>query len=160
MGNSVLAGNRSGSALSDCSGNIESIGHNLLQSPTGCQLQGGGSSDLQGVTALLGDLQDNGASVVGASNASIVAVMLTQVPASASELIDGGAPAGCRDAAGELFSTDQRGRPRVVDGPDPDLIAICDIGATEHGGLQVPAFLLVDGFEQGPGPAAPSGISP
>jgi hypothetical protein len=54
-----------------------------------------------------------------------------------SSAIDAGGP-DCTDATGDPFSTDQRGRPRVVDG-DTDGTAACDIGAFEF-------FPLVNDF--------------
>ena len=44
-----------------------------------------------------------------------------------SPAIDGGNPAGCKDAQGNLLKTDQRGMPR----PDPEDTGGCDMGAYE-----------------------------
>jgi hypothetical protein len=53
-----------------------------------------------------------------------------------SPAIDAGDPAGCL-AKGSPLATDQRGRPRTVDG-DGDGTAVCDIGAFE---VQIKSFL-------------------
>ena len=59
----------------------------------------------------------------------------TRPPMADSPAIDGGDPAGCRDASGALLERDQRGVQRPLDG-DGDGLAICDIGAVELTALE------------------------
>lgn len=145
--NSVIAGNLENGIGNhdDCDGVVVSLGHNLIQNSSGCSLSGGGGTDLVDINAQLAALADNGGPPVGASTATVFGAMLTRAPASGSPLIDRGDPSGCRDGANALLATDQVGNPRTVDGPDPDAIATCDIGAVE-----VPALIdaiFANGFE-------------
>jgi hypothetical protein len=76
-----------------------------------------------------------------------------------SPAIDAGGPV-CLDADGEPLTTDQRGRPRPVDG-DGDGTAACDIGAVEFFPL-VNDFVTLDstpdtGFDPTPMPWGPAG---
>jgi hypothetical protein len=76
-----------------------------------------------------------------------------------SPAIDAGS-AMCLDATGAPLATDQRGRPRLVDG-DGDGTAACDIGAFEFFPV-VNDFVTLDpaldtAFDPTPGPAAPAG---
>jgi CSLREA domain-containing protein len=102
--NTLLADNGS----SNCSGNrIVSDGGNLDDTAT-C---GFGATDVAGVAAQLGPLQDNG----GAT--------LTHAPGAASPALDAGLPGACP-------ATDQRGLARPQDA-NGDGVAACDIGAVE-----------------------------
>jgi hypothetical protein len=76
-----------------------------------------------------------------------------------SPAIDAGGPA-CLDATGNPLPSDQRGKPRVVDG-DGDGRAACDIGAFEFFS-RVDDFVTLDpdvdtAFDPTPGPGAPAG---
>lgn len=105
--NTLLAAN-SGSAP-DCSGTLNSQGHNLIGNLAGCTLAGAGGGDLTGAAPGLGQLQDNGGQTW----------TLALAPCSAA--VDMGKPLSCP-------STDQRGMPRQ--GP-------CDIGAYELAPLTI-----------------------
>ena len=54
--NTVLAGNRAASTASDCAGNLESLGFNLIQAADGCTISGSVSSNIYGVDSQLGPL--------------------------------------------------------------------------------------------------------
>ena len=121
--NTILAGNLetlyTGLAFvlvpGDCEGTIISNGDNLLGSPqipatiNPCNVIGAVqlTSD-----ARLGPLQSNGGPTT------------TQALLSGSPAIDAGNPGGCRDASGQLLSSDQRGTARPF-------ATRCDIGAFE-----------------------------
>jgi len=127
----ILAGNTppKGGAVGgpDCYGTLTSRGHNLLGAPAGCAgLVDGVNGDRVGTAAasldpLLGPLGDNGGPT------------RTRALLPGSPAIDAGDPAGCRDAAGALLTTDQRGLPR----PYPQG-GRCDIGAYEDQGAAGP----------------------
>ena len=103
--NTIVANN----GLFDCSGPVDSGGHNL-DSDGSCNLDMPG--DLPGADPLLGPLANNGGPTQ------------THALAPDSPAIDTGDNAGCPD-------TDQRGVPRPLDGDD-DGSLICDIGAFEY----------------------------
>ncbi|MGA2351933.1 MAG: right-handed parallel beta-helix repeat-containing protein [Terracidiphilus sp.] len=107
--NSILAGNLGG----DCSGDFISGDYNLIEDLAGCSLFGGGH-DSTGLSPELGKLRENGGPTE------------TLYPRKGSPAINGGNPAGCRNAAGYLLRTDQRGFPR----PEPPY-GRCDIGAVQ-----------------------------
>jgi hypothetical protein len=82
---------------------------------------------------------------------------LALVPGSPA--IDAGGPV-CADANGDPLSTDQRGKPRLVDG-DGDGTAACDIGAFEFF-PPVNSFVTLDAapdtaFDSTPVPGGPAG---
>jgi CSLREA domain-containing protein len=143
LGNSVLAGNLENGVGNhdDCDGTITSLHHNWLDNPIGCTLSGADVSDLSG-DARLGALADNEGPVVGATGHT--AVLQTAFPQSDSGLIDHGDPAGCRDQDSAVLVKDERGQARAVDGPDPDLAAVCDTGAVE---FQPVDRIFADAFE-------------
>jgi hypothetical protein len=62
--NSIIAGNSGTSPCPvqgpDFVGNLESLGHNLIQTSSGWTNTGGGKGDLVGVDPMIGPLQDNG----------------------------------------------------------------------------------------------------
>lgn len=116
LGRSVLSDSISGP---DCSGAVVSLGHNLFGSPAPCTITGDTSTDLFGVSPLLGPLQDNGGPT------------LTHALLPASPAIDSAADS-CVDDLGAPLAADQRGQPRPVDG-DGDGVPGCDIGAFEFG---------------------------
>ena len=119
----IIAGNADNSTTTkhpDCSGaNFESLGYNLIQSTTGCTINGNTTGNLTGVDPLLGGLANNGG------------VTQTHALLSGSPAVDAGDPAGCKDHDGEALVLDQRGYVRPVNGnaaADVD----CDMGAYER----------------------------
>jgi uncharacterized repeat protein (TIGR01451 family) len=61
LANTIVAGNNDrGGQAPDCSGTITSLGHNLIQSTTGCTITGDTSGNITGQDARLGPLVDNG----------------------------------------------------------------------------------------------------
>jgi len=115
--NSIVAGNSANSGP-DCSGTVQSEGYNLIGSISGCNYDSM-PGDRIGVDPLLGPLDDNGGPT------------FTHALLVGSPVIDGGNPNGCRDDQGNLFTTDQRGFTRPLDGND-DGAYICDAGAYEY----------------------------
>ena len=109
--NSIVSNNITSGADLACSGNISSLGYNIISNTAGCNFTSS-AGDLTGVDPLLGPLQDNGGS-------SFTHALLPGSPA-----IDAGNPAGCTDQNGNLLTTDQRGTVRPQG-------ANCDIGAYE-----------------------------
>jgi hypothetical protein len=96
-------------------GQITSLGHNL-----GCTTDGPGdltADPAKVFTTVLGPLQNNGGPTQ------------THALLPGSPAIDAGA-AVCTDASGTPLTTDQRGKPRPIDG-NRDGIRACDIGAFE-----------------------------
>jgi hypothetical protein len=106
--NTIIAGNHdtgSDARHPDCSGVLTSQGHNLIESVTGCTINGTLTGLITGTAPLLGNLQNNG------GNTS------TQALLAGSPAIDAGNDAACPP-------TDQRGISRPQG-------AHCDIGAYE-----------------------------
>ena len=149
LANTIIAENQDGSTgnfapyIPDCRGNIESLGYNLLGAlnPGGtiCSISGDISGNLTGlvgdrVVPLMFNLGDNGGPT------------FTHAFLSSSPAIDAGNPNGCEDGAGNLLITDQRLLERTSDGPDPDKIARCDIGAFEFGAGPL-NVIFKNGFE-------------
>ncbi|MGH2523235.1 MAG: choice-of-anchor Q domain-containing protein [Anaerolineales bacterium] len=125
--NTIIAGNSDNSTSAphhpDCSGTLNSQGHNLVGDDTGCSFtsttgdqRGTASSPLN---PLLGPLQDNGGPT------------FTHALLAGSPAIDTGNPAACADSLGNALTTDQRGFARPVDG-DNNSSSICDMGAYEY----------------------------
>jgi hypothetical protein len=111
MQNSILAGNLSNnSTADDCSGNVNSLGYNLIGSSVGCIYSDPTTRTY--LDALVGPLQDNG-------GPTFTHALLPHSPA-----IRSGSPNGCFDQNFEIITTDQRGyiRPRN---------AACDVGSFE-----------------------------
>jgi hypothetical protein len=104
-GSIVAANTDQGGESPDCSGDLQSDGHNLLGSAAGCGLVGVPGTDLTGVDASLGPLADNGGPT------------LTHAPTPGSPAVDAAGTQGC-------FEADQRGvaRPQGSE---------CDVGAVE-----------------------------
>ena len=76
------------------------------------------------------------------------ATLRSHLPSATSPLLDAGNPNGCRDPEADVITFDQRGLARTQDGPDPDLIARCDIGAVEVQSVEAPPNeIFADGFE-------------
>ena len=119
--NTLLAGNTTSGMGPDCHGGnpIESSGYNIIGNTSNCGFISG-IDDWTNIDPLIGPLQDNGGST------------FTHELLSFSPAIDTGNPAGCRDQADNLLTTDQRGiaRPQGVR---------CDIGAFEFDGTSQPA---------------------
>jgi predicted outer membrane repeat protein len=107
--NSIVAYNANGG---NCAGTITSHRYNLSSDST-CHFSNTG--DLNSTNPRLGTLQNNGG--------------LTQTMAlqQGSPALDAGNPAGCRDFAGRLLTTDQRGQRR----PGGTETTGCDMGAYE-----------------------------
>ncbi|HZY45611.1 MAG TPA: choice-of-anchor Q domain-containing protein [Anaerolineae bacterium] len=106
----IIAGN-SGATNPDCSGNLNSLGHNLITVDTGCTINGTITGNIIGIDPQLLSLQDNGGST------------WTLALQSTSPAIDAGSASYCP-------SYDQRGIHRPIDG-NHDGVATCDIGAYE-----------------------------
>jgi sulfatase modifying factor 1 len=120
LANTIVASNSGG----DCAvstGGLVSEGHNLFGDLGSCA-SGTDPTDESGLDPLLGALAQ------GLGRTPV------HIPREGSAAIDGGNPAGCRDALDAMIDTDQRGLPRPTDG-DGDLLEVCDIGAVE---VQVP----------------------
>ena len=107
--NSIVANSANGG---NCAGTITSHGYNLSSDST-CNFSNTG--DLNSKNPKLGTLQKNGGPTQ------------TMALQQGSPALDAGNPAGCRDFAGNLLTTDQRGRPRPGKGETTG----CDIGAYE-----------------------------
>jgi CSLREA domain-containing protein len=116
---SLLAYNYVAAAPSDCSGLIQSLDHNLLQTTSGC-VMGGTTGHNQVADPLLDALRLNGGPT------------LTRALRAASPAIDAIPVAQCTDPLGAALTTDQRGATRPSG-------ALCDIGAVE-GGLPATVF--------------------
>jgi predicted outer membrane repeat protein len=107
--NSIVANAANGG---NCAGTITSKGYNLSSDGT-CSFSGPG--DLNNKNPKLGALRKNGGPTQ------------TMALPKGSPALDAGNPAGCRDFAGNLLTTDQRGRPR----PGAGETTGCDMGAYE-----------------------------
>ncbi len=107
--NSIVANSGNGG---NCAGTITSDGYNLSSDST-CNFSAPG--DLNGTNPKLGALGNNGGPTQ------------TMALQKGSPSLDAGNPAGCRDFAGNLLTTDQRGRPRPGGGETTG----CDMGAYE-----------------------------
>jgi CSLREA domain-containing protein len=106
----------------DCVGALQSAGYNFIQYTSGCTITGNMTGNQSGVFAKLDALRSNGGPT------------WTHALQRGSPAIDAGDPAGCRDTAGVILTSDQRGGSRMVDG-NADGTARCDIGAFEYGGI-------------------------
>jgi hypothetical protein len=96
----------------NCAGTVTSEGYSL-SSDSSCNFTGPG--DLNGLNPKLGVLSNNGGPTQ------------TMALPQGSPALDAGNPAGCRDFAGNLLTTDQRGQPRPGKGETTG----CDMGAFE-----------------------------
>lgn len=103
-------------AAPDWDGILRSGGHNLLQDPVGCQIDGDAPGDIVAENPLLGPLKHNG-------GPTQTHALLRRSPA-----IDAGGP---RPVGIVGLETDQRGERRVQDG-NGDSEAVADIGAYER----------------------------
>jgi predicted outer membrane repeat protein len=111
----VLIGNNTAAAGPDFNGTITILGWDLISSTSGTTISGSGLNSKFNVNPLLGPLQDNGGPTP------------THALLPGSPAIDGG-----NDGL-NLYPTDQRGAPRLVDNPGvPNASSdACDIGAFE-----------------------------
>ena len=107
--NSIVANSGNGG---NCDGAITSDGYNLSSDST-CNFSNTG--DLNSKNPKLGTLRKNGGPTK------------TMALPKGSPALDAGNPAGCRDFAGNLLATDQRGLPRPGGGESTG----CDMGAYE-----------------------------
>jgi predicted outer membrane repeat protein len=107
--NSIVANSANGG---NCAGTITSDGYNLSSDST---YNFSGPGDLNGKNPKLGALGNNGGPT------QTIALQ------KGSPALDAGNPAGCRDFAGHLLKTDQRGLPRPGRGETTG----CDMGAYE-----------------------------
>ena len=118
IANSIIAGNRAtGNQAPDCRGSLQSVGYNLIQSTDGCKIKGTLTGNVTGKDPKLGPLADNGGPTQ------------TMALLAGSPAIDAGNPAKPGSGNGACEATDQRGRPRGVNGAGK---AVCDIGAFEY----------------------------
>jgi predicted outer membrane repeat protein len=107
--NSIVANSANGG---NCAGTITSDGYNLSSDST-CHFSNTG--DINNENPKLGPLQTNGGPTQ------------TMALQNGSRALDAGNPDGCRDFAGHLLRTDQRGLPR----PGAGETTGCDMGAYE-----------------------------
>jgi hypothetical protein len=117
MANSIISGNLA-TYGHDCSGPITSQGNNIIADSRDCALNDAPGDQLD-VNPLLAGLSYNGGPTA------------THRLLAGSPAIDGGNPAGCPDAAGNVLTIDQRGFTRPLDG-NGDGIPVCDVGAYEY----------------------------
>lgn len=110
--NSIVANNDPKGRGGNLSGTIISEGYNLFEDTFGSIISGNSTGNLIGVDARLGSLQNNGGPTK------------THALSSDSPAVNSGNPDGCRDHAGTLLSTDQRGHIRIQN-------EACDIGSFE-----------------------------
>lgn len=111
--NSIIANNLDASPTTlgpDCSGTLNSLGHNLIETTTGCTVTGFGNGNLFGLDPLTGPLANNGGQT------------WTHALLAGSPAIDAGDPGGCLDGGNLLIGVDQRNYARANR---------CDIGAYE-----------------------------
>jgi len=129
MANSILTRNVTQtegvfSIPSDCSGQLNSQGFNIVSFAQNCTVLGSYSA----TQPLLGPLQDNGGPTMTHA--------LLSGNTDPGNPIDGGNPSGCTDEVGAPLTTDQRGQTRPAG-------EACDIGAYEA----QPDSIFLDGFE-------------
>ena len=118
--NTIIAGNTSSgtSTANDCSGTINSQDYNLIQTTSGCTINGTTTHNVTGVSAGLSAL---------AQNDGFTETMALQWNSPA---VDAGNPATPGSGGNSCAALDQRGHTRPKDG-NGDGTAVCDIGAFE-----------------------------
>lgn len=136
--NSILASDIGPSGSPDCGGPINSQGYNLIQTTTGCTINGSTTGNLTGQSPNLGGLQNNG------GQTSTHALPLGSVA------INAGNPTDCRDNSNNTLTTDQRGQSRI----SADVGPRCDIGAFEYAPPATPTNTVT------PSPSATSTSTP
>ncbi len=114
-----MARNTAGSTSKDCLGaSIISYDYNLIGNTTSCLID----------VSQAGHDQLNVDPKLGVFDPSLGIVPLLET----SPAIDAGNPADPGSGGNACVLIDQRGVTRPVDGPDPDTVATCDIGAVEY----------------------------
>lgn len=103
----------------NCFGTLTSVNYTLFGDPSSCTIPIGIGN--QNGNPFLATLANNG-------GPTMTHALLDNSPA-----IDAGDLSGCTDHQDSLLVGDQRGYIRLVDGPDPDSISTCDLGAFEYG---------------------------
>ena len=118
--NTIIAGNTSSgiSTANDCSGTINSQDYNLIQTTSGCTINGTTTNNITGKSAGLSAL---------AQNDGFTETMALQWNSPA---VDTGNPATPGSGGSSCATSDQRGHTRPKDG-NGDGTAVCDIGAFE-----------------------------
>jgi CSLREA domain-containing protein/LPXTG-motif cell wall-anchored protein len=117
--NTIIAGNIDNTATApDCSGDMNSLNYNLIQTVTGCNFSGTTTNNITGQNPNLAALASNGGSTQ------------THALQSGSPAIDKGNPAAPGSGGSSCAGTDQRGTTRPVG-------TRCDIGAYEGGSATV-----------------------
>jgi CSLREA domain-containing protein len=139
----VVAGNTAADGGTECSGTLISDNFNLIQTLAGCTFIPQ-ADDIVDQVSELAPSANNGGPTAGAS-LGVISGMTTRAPLPTSPLIDAGPATGCRDDGGAVLVTDQVGRSRAIDGPDPGTSPRCDIGAIEFS-----SSIFADGFESPP----------
>lgn len=102
----------SGNIFPDCSGGFTSAGNNLIENVAGCTIAGNTVGNITSQDPQLAALANNGGPTI------------THAFPSGAPQRDAGNGGGCRDAAGNLLASDQRGTARAQP-------TRCDIGALE-----------------------------
>ncbi|MGB3542422.1 choice-of-anchor Q domain-containing protein [Rubrivirga sp.] len=110
--NTIVGANEATGQGADCRGTFQSGGNNLIESDAGCTFEGETSTNVTGVTPMLGPLRNNGG------------FTLTHAPAAGSPAVDAG---------NSMFEFDQRGLQRGGFGSGVGQ----DIGAVELNGTPV-----------------------
>jgi hypothetical protein len=119
--NTIVAGNIAYNVAPDCysferDADFTSVGHNLIQNASNCDISGDAAGNILGQDPELGQLADNGG------------FTKTRAPMAGSPVVDAGSPAiPGSGAGGACAATDQRGFVRPLG-------AACDIGAFERSG--------------------------
>jgi hypothetical protein len=119
--NTIVAGNVAYNVAPDCfsferDADFTSLGHNLIQSASNCDIGGDTTGNILGQDPQLGLLADNGG------------LTKTRAPTAGSPVVDAGSAAAPGSGAGDACAaTDQRGFVRPLG-------AACDIGAFERSG--------------------------
>lgn len=119
--NTILSNNTQvggGGGNNDCTGTLNSLRYNLIQTVTGCTILNDDATNLKGIDPSLGPLAYNGGKTP------------THALLAGSPVIDKGNPDGCLNHLNDEFKDDQRGFFRPFDGDDAGE-AVCDIGAFE-----------------------------
>ena len=137
LANTIVATNTASPTSPDCSGSLNSEGHNLIGVAAGCTLAGDTGGNILNQDPRLGSLQDNGGptktqALLAASfttgSCSFGPCIVSVPPSPAIDTGNPAPPGGGK--AGSCALTDQRGISRPLDG-DGDGKLVCDMGAYE-----------------------------